>query len=412
MISRLLTALRDADWLDRSRARAYRALLALVLLCGALCWVWLSRDGIDPTGKPLGTDFLAFWSAARLALAGTPDAAWNIARIAATERGAMPVDPGVSSFLYPPPFLLACLPFGVAPYLIALPLWLALTGTLYFTAVRRWLPGHRTALLTIAAFPAVLSNLGHGQNGFLTAALLGGGLWLLNRRSWLAGLLLGALVIKPQLALAIPILLVAGGHKRALLAALASAASLCAAATLCFGTGVWQAFIDATSLGRAILDQGLVEPGKMVSIFAALRLLHAPPALAYAAQILVAAIAALALVRVTRTRGVASGGAAAFAVAASLLMSPFLLDYDLTVAAIPLAWLFSEGLRRGFRSWEKSALALAYMLPLLARPLALATGLPIAPLVLAALAIMVGRAALLERKEVRSPAPLQPAIAA
>jgi len=393
MIGRLVLALRDADWFDQSRARAYRTLLAFILLGAAFAWVLLSRHGIDLAGKPLGTDFLAFWSAARLALAGTPEAAWNLTQITATERAAMPVDPGASSFLYPPPFLLACLPFGQLPYFAALPLWLMLTGATYFAAVRLWLPVHRGTILTIAAFPAVVSNLGHGQNGFLTAALLGGGLWLLDRRPWIAGLLLGALVIKPQLALAVPILLLAGGHKRALLAALASAATLCLAATFCFGVQVWQAFFDAAPLGRNILDHGLVEPGKMVSPFAAFRVLHAPAALAYSAQILVAAAAGLAVAYLARTRNVPAGGQAAFAVAATLLMSPFLLDYDLTAAAIPLAWLFAESLRRGFRPWEKSVLALAYVLPLVARPIALATGVPIAPFILAALALAVARAA-------------------
>jgi len=402
MISRLLIALRDAEWFDRSRARAYRILLALVLFGGAIGWVLLSRHGIDPTGKPLGTDFLAFWSAARLALAGTPEAAWNLARTVATERAGVSVDPGVAPFLYPPPFLLVCLPFGLLSYFAALPIWLALTGTFYVATIRRWLPAGGSALLTIAAFPAVLANLGHGQNGFLIAGLLGGGLWLLERRPSVAGLLLGVLVIKPQLALAVPILLVAGGHRRALLAALGSAAVLCAAAALCFGIRVWQAFLDAAPLGRAILDQSLVEPGKMVSTFAALRLFQAPSALAYSAQMLVAVTATLVLIRVVRARSVPAGGKAAFTAAASLLMSPYLFDYDLAAAAIPLAWLFSEGLRRGFQPWEKSVLAAAYVLPLVARPIALTIGIPIAPVVLIALAVMVARAVL------RVPAALAP----
>jgi len=404
MLGRMIIALRQADWLDQSRARGYRVVLVIMLFGGAAGWILLSRHGVDRAGKPLGTDFLAFWSAARLALAGTPEAAWNLARLAATERAAMPVDPGASSFLYPPPFLLVCLPFGSIPYFIALPLWLTLTGVSYFAVIRRWLPAHCGAILTIAAFPAVMTNLGHGQNGFLTAALLGSGLWLLDRRPLVAGLLLGALIIKPQIALAVPVLLVAGGHKRASLAAVISAATFCAAATFCFGGRVWSAFLNGAGLGRAILDHGLVEPEKMVSSFAALRVLHAAPAVAYSGQMLVAAIAALALIRLARARAAPAGGAAALTVAVTLLMSPFLLDYDLTATAIPLAWLFSEGMRRGFRPWEKSTLALSYILPLIARPLALATGLPTAPLILGMLAVAVARAALPERETAKPPA--------
>ena len=79
--------------------------------------------------------------------------------------------------------------------------------------------------------------------------------------------------------------------------------------------------------------------------------------------------------------------------AATPLISPFFLDYDLTLLAFPLAWLFAEGMRRGFRRFEKPVLALAYMLPLIARPLALDLGIPIAPLLLSALLWLIARAA-------------------
>jgi hypothetical protein len=52
--------------------------------------------------------------------------------------------------------------------------------------------------LIAAAFPAVFVNIGHGQNGFLTAALLGSALLSLDRRPWLAGALIGLLAYKPQ----------------------------------------------------------------------------------------------------------------------------------------------------------------------------------------------------------------------
>ncbi|MDB5736863.1 MAG: hypothetical protein JWO65_531, partial [Sphingomonas bacterium] len=69
------------------------------------------------------------------------------------------------------------------------------------------------------------------------------------------------------------------------------------------------------------------------------------------------------------------------------------LDYDLAALAIPLAWLFGEGLRRGFLPWEKAALVAGYLLPLVARDLALDLGVPIAPLVLIAVFAACARAA-------------------
>ena len=41
-------------------------------------------------------------------------------------------------------------------------------------------------------------NIGHGHNGFLTAALIGSALVVLDRRPVLAGVLFGLIAYKPQ----------------------------------------------------------------------------------------------------------------------------------------------------------------------------------------------------------------------
>lgn len=395
MAARLLDTIRTARWLDAERARAYRLALLIVTLLVAGGWALAARGGMDANGKPLGTDFLAFWSAARLALAGAPAAAYDLARIHAAEAQGWPTDPGLASFLYPPPFLLLCLPLGLLPYFAALAAWLAATGAAYAAVVRGWLDRRAGAWPTILAFPAVLTNIGHGQNGFLTAALLGGGLGLLGKRPVLAGALLGGLVVKPQLALAVPVLVLAGGHGRTMLAGIASALLLCAAATLAFGAGIWPAFLAGGATGRAILEQGLVEPGKMVSLYAAVRVLGGGATAGYAAQALLTVAAAAAVALAARAGSIR--GAAATCACAAPLMSPFFLDYDLTVVALPLAWLSGEGLRRGWRPYEKIILAAGYALPLVARPLALGLGIPVAPVVLTALLWMSLRATLATR---------------
>jgi hypothetical protein len=57
-----------------------------------------------------------------------------------------------------------------------------------------WPGGGYEWLLLALAFPAVLINIGHGQNGFLTAALMGGALVALPRQPVLAGILFGLLI--------------------------------------------------------------------------------------------------------------------------------------------------------------------------------------------------------------------------
>ncbi|HEX7799487.1 MAG TPA: hypothetical protein VF402_04000, partial [Asticcacaulis sp.] len=69
----------------------------------------------------------------------------------------------------------------------------------------------------------------------------------------------------------------------------------------------------------------------------------------------------------------------ALGVAAALLATPFLLDYDPVILTLPLGWLCVEGARKGFRDWEKLWLLAAFFLPLVSRKLAQAAHLPVAP---------------------------------
>ena len=163
----------------------------------------------------------------------------------------------------------------------------------------------------------------------------------------------GALVYKPQLALMIPIALIASRRWTTFAAAALSAAALGAASYLIWGEPVWRGFLDAAPLARAALERHLVGDEKMQSVFAAVRLLNGPLALAYAAQGLGALAAAAALVWLQR-RDFRGRGEGAALVAATLLASPFLLDYDLTLLALPITFLAREGLERGFAPFEES----------------------------------------------------------
>jgi hypothetical protein len=84
---------------------------------------------------------------------------------------------------------------------------------------------------------------------------------------------------------------------------------------------------------------------------------------------------------------------AAALVAATLLASPHVLDYDLVVLAVAIAFFARHGLAVGFRSFEISLLAAAWIVPLLSRAVAGATGIPLGLMVLLALYVCILRRA-------------------
>ena len=142
---------------------------------------------------------------------------------------------------YPPNALLIVYPLALLPYLWSLTLWLVLGAALYLTALWRILPRPLT-LWAGLAYPAVLVTIGHGQNALLTTGLLGWGVLLLHRRPVTAGILFGILAFKPQLALLVPVALIAIGQWRAIGAAMFTLLVLAITSDILFGSCVWAGF--------------------------------------------------------------------------------------------------------------------------------------------------------------------------
>ena len=191
----------------------------------------------------------------------------------------------------------------------------------------------------------------------------------------------------------IPLGLLLAGRYRALAGMAATGAALAAASVVAFGWDAWAAFLAETPLTRATLERGLVDFAKMPSVYATLRELGAGSPLAYAAQGLAALAALGGLALALRRERDARLQCAALAVA-TCLTTPFLLDYDLTLLIVPIAVLAEAGLARGFRPFEISVLAAAFLAPGFVRPLAQYAHLPVGPIVVAALGFVLLRRAL------------------
>ena len=287
--------------------------------------------------NPGGIDFVSYWAAARLLLSGTPALAYDIAAHHAVEARVADMA-GLMSFPYPPPFLFVVAPFGLLPFPLAAIAWVGVSAALLAVIVRRF---HPHAVGVALAFPPLLVCGIIGQNGLFSAALMVAGSALLGRRSFIAGLLFGALAMKPHLAAAVPILLLAMRDWRALAGAAAAFAGLCLASLIVFGIDPWRGFFGILPFYSQIAAQGGIGWHRVGSIYAALRLAGLPalPALTLHASV---AIAALWLVwRTGRVAKLAPERGAALSVATALL-SPYAYMYDQVLLIVAIVWLLRQ----------------------------------------------------------------------
>jgi hypothetical protein len=390
--------LRSGEWLTPARARGYSLILLGLYVLAVAGWIASSDRLIDRNGKPLGTDFSNVYAAGELTWQHRPAEAYQPALQHAAEKavfGGREVP--FYGWHYPPFFFAVAVIVAAVPYAWGLSIWLATSLLAYLAAMRAILPRPET-LLIAAAFPAVFVNIGHGQNGFLTAALLGGALHLLDRRPWLAGVLIGLLTYKPQFGMLIPIALLASGRWRTIGAAVTTIAGLLALSFVTLGGDVWHAFANSMSFTQSVvLEQGGTGWEKIQSFFSAVRMWGGSVQLAYAVQIALAALLAASLAWLWHSDAAFELKAAALAVG-SLLATPYVLDYDLVVLGLAIAYVARLGLRQGFRPCEISLLATAWIAPLLSRGVPQVTVVPLGLLVLLALYAFILRRAGRDRK--------------
>jgi hypothetical protein len=383
--------LRSGRWLTTERVRAYTAILLAVYAIAIIGWLVASGGLIDPNGKPIGTDFSNVYAAGTLTWQGRPAEAYEPAQQHSAERaifGGREVP--FFGWHYPPFFFAIAFLVAALPYAVGLAIWLAASFAAYLAAIRAILP-RRETLLIAAAFPAVFVNIGHGQNGFFTAALLGGALHLLDRRPWISGILIGLLAYKPQFGVLIPIALLAGGRWRSIGAAAITVAALVVISMATLGSGVWHAFAASTDFTQTVvLEQGGTGWEKIQSIFSAARMWGASISAAYAIQIALALMLAASLAWLWQSNAAFELKASALA-SASLLATPYVLDYDLVVLSVAIAFFARHGLRCGFRDYEISVLTGAWIVPLLSRSVAGLTGIPLGLIAVTMLYILAMR---------------------
>ena len=376
-----IDGLRLAPWVTRRRLMFYGALFAAlsVFLIG-YGFALDSTNGLtSERGEQLGLDFVNFYAGAKAAAGGKAALAYDHRWFHALEDSL--AGPGYQRYyVYPPVAMLLSVPLAALPYVPALAVWTLIGVGLGFLLLRR-LVGWRAAGLTVIGTPAAFLDIYGGQNGYFTTALVAGGLMILERRPAVAGICFGCLIYKPQMALLVPIALVAGGRWRVLAVAAVAASVLVLASLALFGSASWAGFFEQSTFQRHFFefDEGFIR--RMQTVFAGTRELGVGVPGAYATQA-VSSVAAAALTAAIWRRAVALELKSAALIVAIFLSTPFAWDYDAVMLPFAAAWLGREGLRTGFLPWERLAIVVLLILPLPTFVVAWFAGIHLGPLLL------------------------------
>lgn len=336
---------------------------------------------IGPSLYPPFPDFLVFHAAARAWLEGKAALIYDIDAFTAFQNALyadrLPEAVQFRPFLYPPTWLLLLLPFGPITVGKAYGLFMAVTA-----GVATALEGRRDwwGWLAILVSPAAVWTVMAGQNTFLSLGLFYGGLRLVERAPAVAGLLLGTLSYKPQLWVLVPLALVAARQWRALGWTVGAAIALALLSAAVLGPDIWPAFIDAArtaSSPRVVNETFERVYMQMTTPLAMARIIGLPPAVSSILQ-LAASLLAIVAVWLAFRRHTASDARIAVLAAATLLVSPYTLNYDLLLLMPAVVALFRMGVAQGFYPLERVHYLALWLLPPLGWSLN-QFGLPIMP---------------------------------
>lgn len=354
-----------AAWLTRERILVYGVAVFIVYVGVLALAFWRRLWFVDEAGHGLAVDFVTFWASGFATATGDAAAIYDVARTKAAEVAALGHDfPGQYPWVYPPGLLLLTTPLAHLPYLLAWFAWVA-AGLAFMTAALCLIVPWRLAVPLALAAPASLWCAVVGQNGFLTAGLMGFALAALERRPWVAGLCIGLLTYKPQFGVLMPMFLIATRSHRAFAGAVMSAVGLGLLSALVFGESAWLAFVRSlSSTSGAVLMGGGAAWAKLQSFYAMFHLVTGDAATAMRLHVGLC-VAMLAGLIWLWTRPAPLAVKAAALVAGAFLCTPYAYVYDSVLLTVGVAFLARDGVSRGFLPWDRPLLAAAWALPAL-----------------------------------------------
>jgi alpha-1,2-mannosyltransferase len=367
------------SWLTSRRLRAHGTILA-VCLWSFYAWNVATPGLRDRNGNLKGTDFLHLYTLGSLATAHRGADLYDMQAQATLAAQRVPEATGVRYLpLYPPQVSILFAPLASFSYGWALILWWGCCTAVYgiccyslWRACPRLRRYGQTVVILAAAFPAFFHLIAWGQTSAIALACFTLMFFLLrDGREFLAGLVLGCLIFKPQLGVAAAIVFVAIGAWKAVLAATVSAAGQLFAGVLYYGIEPFRHWVRMLWNVRAVLP--LLEPKlyQTHSLRTFWPMLLPWPELSFGLYLyLLSAAFVLGLTIACWRRSQAMPLSLRYSALlfASVLVAPHLTVYDLVILApafLLLAdWLVAQPLTESSRRLG-TLLYLTYMLPLI-----------------------------------------------
>ena len=358
--------------LSRRTYEIAACLVALAMLAVMLALLSQANGLLLANGQPLFGDFITFWSAGRATIEGEAALVHDRAFLFAVHEQAVPGVRFVGPWNSPPQFLLIVSPLGLMPYPVAGIVFLTISGALYLYAAGKLLPDTRALIFAVTA-PAALYHLGTVQSGLLIAGISALALYWLDTRPRVAGGLVALLAIKPHLAILWPVMLALTGRWRAFGAATLGSIAFTLLAGLAFGFDAYARFFENLSASQNLISGQRVATPAYASLYASALGFGLPQVTAIALQALSAMGALIVAIFCFRSAERTTQGAALCA--ATLLVSPYLFFYDLTLLAAGAALLGAprdrfETIAVVFAWGAGLSLALGYIAPLPLCPVA------------------------------------------
>jgi hypothetical protein len=329
----------------------------------------------------LGTDWMVFYGAVRSVLDGHVALIFDGDRFTDFLNGTfaawLPQPLAYRPWAYPPSYLLLLVPFAPLGFFASYLTFQVVTAGLMAIALRSASagllpPGHLVAAALLC--PAAAVNVIDGQCVFLVAALIVGGISLLDSRPVLGGVLLGLLTFKPQFCVLVPLALIAGGQWRAFFAAGATTLATVMASGTIFGWDLWLRWFPLIIGNLINPDEKWISYGRMWgdSVYTCAVLLGIPQRLATWAQLL-AMLGAAASVIVAFRSQLSILEKMAVLLAATILAAPHSGPYDAMLLVIAAAfWLMARDASQP--SWHWTLTFLIWLVPIVSPPIFSAAG--------------------------------------